>query len=579
MVDDRDVESVPRAVLRELRVDEARAFELGPGVNVLVTGRADAALARAILEACRSSQASWVTSDAASGPSEHGAVARITRSELELRAARVARVRSHRAARPTPHGSEARAETLRARLTQLTEQADALVPELAEARERLARESDLRDRISVACDLAEFAMLDDAERESSDAHEALERLAIEWEIFEAQRATAVARNREFVTQARRAVDAASARKALSGAIGTIDAATMERIQELHQRHQRAIQLLETARRNQRLERARELEAAAAEEKAALEAAGLDSYSDFLMLRVRPPRHEDGDERAEADLANARRALAEATDVAREALAQFEAEEIELRAHAAALLGRLPGPDVAGELRDVQHDAHGQDRPAIETPAALMELASLCRQADLDTGTDPVATARAWLREPSLHALTVNRLESEISELERTRDETAAELESLEAPSAGIGAAGDGVESVTGAIRGLLSRGALVPNAVRSVDIDPPIVAALRDAIVADDRDARADGADRAVSPLLVEYPWEAEPDAIIGRMLSVFRDAAAHRQVIVIAPRRYPRPVPEVNWIDIAVDDSANADEASGAVASAPQRRWAGSLG
>ena len=270
---------------------------------------------------------------------------------------------------------------------------------------------------------------------------------------------------------------------MSGSIGTIDAATMDTIQRLHQQHQEAAQRLETSRRNQRQERVRELEEAAGAEKAALHAAGLDSYSDFLMLRVRAPQSDTAGDR-EADVARARAALDEATEHARAALAEHESEEIELRARAATLLGRLPGPDVATELRETRDRTYAADEQ--ETPTALVELAALCRQADLDTGTDPVATARAWLREPSMHARTVARLEAEMAELDRQTEVAAAELETFEQPGPAVVA--DGVESVTGAIRNLLSRGALVPNTTRSVDIDPSIVAALREAIAGLDRD-------------------------------------------------------------------------------------------
>lgn len=595
----------PRAVLAELSLDDARPIDLDPGVNVLVTGSIDARVAREIVDACRSAEVQWSDPQPSATPVGAQGIARITRSEIELRAARIERARSHRSHAKERRPSDQREARLRDRVEQIDEQIDALQPELVETRERLRRESDLRDQIGVACDMVEFAMLDDAESDrDDDEDEAYDRLADEWDLFVQTRATSTSHNRDAIASARRAVDTASARHAMSGAIGTIDAQAMDAIQQTHQRSQEASQLLETARRNQRPERMRALEEATAAERAALQAAGLNSYSDFLMLRVRVPQADHGGGVSESEVTAARQALADATERARTTLSEFEVQEIDLRARAATLLGRLPSDDVATDLRDTRDQALAA--PPAETPTAIVDLAALCRRADLDTGTDPVATAREWLRQPSSYARTVARIEGELSDLQRSRELAAEEIDSLHAPEP---APVDDAESVAGAIRGLLSRGALVPNTTRSVDIDPAVIAGLRGAIAAIDRD------ERGAVPLLVEYPWAGEPDGIVRRMLSVFHDTAVARQVIVIAAGRYQRPVPDVKWIDVEVpieavpvavavgafesasgfgsdfgpesgvevaglrDGDSHGDGGDEAAEPAPRRRWSGLLG
>ncbi len=494
----------------------------------------------------------------------------ITRSELELRTARVQRLRALRAPRRDAHGSEQRAEALRASIEELRERADVLEPELADVRERLAREAYLRDRIAVACDLVEFAMLDDEEGESriDDDDDACERLALEWDLFVATRARSIAHNSEATAAARRALDVASARSAVSDSIGTIDYDTTEVLQGLHQAHQEAEQRLASARRGDRHAREREVAEAAEAERQALEQAGLASYTDFLMLRVRAPGHEASAQRMRSGIAEAEQALRDAAEFAQAAVAEHDAEEIELRARAATLLGHLPGPDVSGDLRAMR--ASSLVGPMVETPSALVELASLCRQADLDTGPDPVATARAWLRNPSVIGAAAARLEAELAEIDSDGNKAFEELESLQAPDAAdaaapdasvSGGAGNGdASSVTSAIRGLLARGALVPNTVRSTDIDPPVIGALREALAAADRD------ERGGIPLIAEFPWEGESDAVIGRMLAVFVDAAAARQVIVIAATTYPRPVHGVVWLDGATDEIDTGASGEGAL-------------
>ncbi|HEY1737175.1 MAG TPA: hypothetical protein VGI86_00605 [Acidimicrobiia bacterium] len=592
----------PRAVLADLCLDDARPIELDPGVNVLVTGSVDARVAREIVDACRSATVQWSDNGPDAVPVVTQGIARITRSEIELRAARIERARAHRSNTRDRRPSDQREPRLRERVEQIDEQIEELQPDLAETRERLRRESDLRDQIAVACDMVEFAMLDDAETDLDEDDDAYERLADEWDAFVQTRAASTSHNRDTIAAARRAVDAASARFAMSGAIGTIDAAAMDAIQQTHQRHQEASQLLETARRNQRPERTRALEEAAAAERAALQAAGLNSYSDFLMLRVRPVPSEETGTDSGSDVIAARQALADVTKMARTALAEYEVQEIDLRARAATLLGRLPGDDVGADLRGTR-DQEAAAPPA-ETPTAIVDLAALCRRADLDTGTDPVATAREWLRQPSSYERNVARIEAELSDLQHARELAVDEIESMHEPEP---APVEDAETVAGAIRGLLSRGALVPNATRSVDIDPAVIAGLRGAVAAIDRD------ERGAVPLLVEYPWAGDPDGIVRRMLSVFHETARARQVIVIAASRYQRPVPDVKWIDVevpieavpvavpATDVDSESESGSGSGSDsdsdveaadtgdevdgdtgaepAPRRRWAGSLG
>src|SRR3954468_24860770 len=116
-VDDRNVEVSSRAVLRELRRERGEPVALESGVNAIVTGSIDAAAAREIVDACRSSRAEWTGVGSGDAPG----AARITRSELELRAARVERTRAAQARtahqrHASPDTSEHRVRVLEARV-------------------------------------------------------------------------------------------------------------------------------------------------------------------------------------------------------------------------------------------------------------------------------------------------------------------------------------------------------------------------------------------------------------------------------------------------------------------------------
>lgn len=134
-----------------------------------------------------------------------------------------------------------------------------------------------------------------------------------------------------------------------------------------------------------------LESALRDERAALAAAGFDSYAACLVSVARGHEAVEPAERAQArvELADAAAALEGALAAAGTRREAREARTAELLARAAQLLGRSPAEDVAADLRALR-----VDHP--DAAAARDALASTLLGAGVDPGDDPVVAAVDFL---------------------------------------------------------------------------------------------------------------------------------------------------------------------------------------
>jgi hypothetical protein len=188
-----------------------------------------------------------------------------------------------------------------------------------------------------------------------------------------------------------------------------------------------------ARRKERPQAAERYEAAVAEEKTALNRAGIDSYASFLFAITGSDRLLDTDVRraARAEL----EAATEALDAARRqgqasTDSAFHARGVALRAHAERLLGRVVvGGDPPAELRALRVEAPGRaEREQLLTDA--LEAAGFAVQGDA------VTIARRVLEsspsQPAEAAGEPAERSGEVEVLERQQAQHERELADLEA---------------------------------------------------------------------------------------------------------------------------------------------------
>ena len=150
-----------------------------------------------------------------------------------------------------------------------------------------------------------------------------------------------------------------------------------------------------ARRRERNRAIARYEEAVAAELMALADAGIDSYASFLLLTGSGGSEVGIAERiaAQAELAAARTALDAALQVPDvPTRAELEAREMHMRVRATELLGHLPGPDPASELRGLRVPGGG------DVVVKMAEIAAVLRSAGLEV-TDVLAGARAFVIPP------------------------------------------------------------------------------------------------------------------------------------------------------------------------------------
>jgi hypothetical protein len=205
-------------------------------------------------------------------------------------------------------------------------------------------------------------------------------------------APSVAPSEIDLAAAERRVD--DTRLALAGVAGGMLPQARARIETCHRAVVETERMLFEAGKKERPDALAQYQGALAEERAALNDAGVDSYASFLVTTAAgvAPVDLEARLRAELDLAHAEAELEIARDAVDGTSTQLHEErEFELRARAAQLLGRFPGPDPAAELRALR----------IEHPDATATREAL-RQVLTEAGEPPsadvVAQAQAFVRD-------------------------------------------------------------------------------------------------------------------------------------------------------------------------------------
>jgi len=324
----------------------------------------------------------------------------------------------------------------RARALERAEQALAAARRRAEreraaARERLEREAEAREEVRRL-----LGALDDlAPVPSPEAS----LLAEEWERHVGDRdALDALRAAEQEVEAAR-VRVRTARIALAVTTRGVAPDVRRAVEALHRAVVEAEANIDRLGRRAGTHAHARLASALRDERAALAAAGFDSYASYLVSVVRGHGPGDPPERTQAllELAAAEAALEGALA---EAVARREARQArtaELRARATRLLGRVPAEDVAADLRALR----------VEHPDAVVvrdALATALAGAGVDPGDDPVVAAADFLANAGPSAATpatgadaeVDALRREVDVCESAVERVASERARLLAAHAG-----------------------------------------------------------------------------------------------------------------------------------------------
>jgi hypothetical protein len=179
--------------------------------------------------------------------------------------------------------------------------------------------------------------------------------------------------------------------AAMGAGGVRDDARL-RIEECHRAVVDAEATLVGARRKERARATTRYEELVAVELVALADAGFESYASFRFTLTAGGAAADDVARraAEEELAAARAALDAGREIADVPTGlELEEREIQMRARAAQLLGRVPGADPVTELRALRLEPEARDE-------ALVAIADLLRDEGIPTGPDVLSAARTFL---------------------------------------------------------------------------------------------------------------------------------------------------------------------------------------
>jgi len=183
-----------------------------------------------------------------------------------------------------------------------------------------------------------------------------------------------------------------ARVAVASVNGGLLPQARARIESRHRAVVETERMLFEAGRKERPDALAQYQAALAEERAALSDADVDSYAAFLVATAAGGRPVDLEARlrAELELAQAEAALEHDRDAVEGTRVRLHEErELELRARAAQLLGRFPGPEPAAELRALRVEHPDAD-------ATRDALGTLLTEAGESVGADVVADARAFV---------------------------------------------------------------------------------------------------------------------------------------------------------------------------------------
>lgn len=196
------------------------------------------------------------------------------------------------------------------------------------------------------------------------------------------------------------------------AAGVIAPDLVAAAQRCHVQVEAAETELAAAKRSERVAARDRLAAALGAERVALDACGFSTYATLLLRVAQGGTHPDDDER----IAVAQHTVAHAEAARRRALAaaelpshvELDDAELDLRARAAQLLGRLPGADPATELR------------AVARPRRLHVVAAA--PVPVDDGAASVAPHEARLQqidaEGEAAAAEHDRLDARLVELDR-----------------------------------------------------------------------------------------------------------------------------------------------------------------
>ena len=240
-----------------------------------------------------------------------------------------------------------------------------------------------------------------------------------------------------------------ARLALAMAPGGLGDSVRADLDRLHRAVVDAEARVFGARRGQRNYAVRRYNRARAAERAALAAAGVDSYAALHLgtTMSESPGDDLAREAAQEQLA----AAIEALDAARRSRHLAGGEQLtqrveQMRAHARELLGREPGDDLSGELRALRIDVSARgDR--------IRQLADVLRRAGVAVGDDVVGQARQFAKTPPSIRVTESltwpkpgaQFEmpmSEIEQLERRSRDQQQLIVAIDAELTRIDAIGD-----------------------------------------------------------------------------------------------------------------------------------------
>jgi hypothetical protein len=280
-------------------------------------------------------------------------------------------------------------------------------------------------------------------------HEALA-LADEFDAAHALRAHAQ-RSVESPMLAAAEAELADAHAALAlvrAEVGEIDPTLVARVNACHAAVEECVASLEHAKRSDRSAARRALATALEAEQAALDSCGFSAYATFIVQIAQGGNRPEDDAR----IAEAHRRVTHAEAARRRAEAlsavpsddEMVDDDVERRARAAQMLGRMAGPEPARELRALR-------LPGARLDAALDEVVAALRAIDVDPGEHPVTTAERLLIAPPTEAVSsnVDALEIELSRIDeegaRTSDEhdrLTLRLDELEAQRREVAVAPD-----------------------------------------------------------------------------------------------------------------------------------------
>ncbi len=211
-------------------------------------------------------------------------------------------------------------------------------------------------------------------------------------------------------------------------IGAIDPELVAIARDCHADVEAAASALVVAKRAERAAARDTFTAAEAAERAALAVCGFTTYATLLVSVARGgTRPED-----EGRLAAAQRAVAHAeasrrrAAIAAELPSEIELDDtdVELRARAATILGRIPGGDPAADLRRLR-----RSNGAVEV--ATDALCTALRAAGVEPGTDALAAARAVLAAPpSVSTTNIDDIEARLAAVDDAGAAAADEYERL-----------------------------------------------------------------------------------------------------------------------------------------------------